>query len=417
MRFTSYAQNFEDVLLHRALGSIEHGQYLDVGAADPEFNSVTKAFYDLGWSGVNVEPVDALYSRLVDARERDTTLKAVVGAESTSVTLYSVAEFDEISTTVADTGEKYREQGRGVSESIVDSFTLSQVWDENLTGDVHFLKVDVEGAELDVLSGADFTRQRPWIILIEVVAFGVLAETADASEALLIAAGYERVYFDGLNRFYVANEKLAELKHHFEVPVNVTDDFRLPSESTAEHSLGRIAESLGIGADSAPREIMERTVSVVADRVAFETEAIATAEKLAEQEIVGTQMAEQVTQLTEQVTQLTEQASRLDHQLTHAIAERDALRVDLAEMRAALADLRAELEARRQQSFERERHIAALSADVERGKRSLFEQDRAIRASWKAQVADIYSSTSWRVTLPIRAIRRPAPYVRKLFKR
>lgn len=56
MGIISYAQNFEDVMLWRALGHIEKGFYVDVGAGDPKLESVTKLFYDMGWNGINIEP-------------------------------------------------------------------------------------------------------------------------------------------------------------------------------------------------------------------------------------------------------------------------------------------------------------------------------------------------------------------------
>jgi hypothetical protein len=46
MSFVSYAQNFEDVMLWRALRDIKGGFYIDVGANSPGMDSVTKAFYD-----------------------------------------------------------------------------------------------------------------------------------------------------------------------------------------------------------------------------------------------------------------------------------------------------------------------------------------------------------------------------------
>jgi peptide methionine sulfoxide reductase MsrB len=52
----SYAQNFEDIILWRALKNIKNGFYVDVGAGDPVNHSVTKWFYDQGWSGVNIKP-------------------------------------------------------------------------------------------------------------------------------------------------------------------------------------------------------------------------------------------------------------------------------------------------------------------------------------------------------------------------
>ena len=43
--FVSYAQNYEDVMLWRALKHVKKGFYVDVGANDPKFDSVTQAFY------------------------------------------------------------------------------------------------------------------------------------------------------------------------------------------------------------------------------------------------------------------------------------------------------------------------------------------------------------------------------------
>ena len=47
--FISYAKNLEDVVLWRALGEIEGGTYLDVGATDPVRHSATFALYRQGW--------------------------------------------------------------------------------------------------------------------------------------------------------------------------------------------------------------------------------------------------------------------------------------------------------------------------------------------------------------------------------
>jgi hypothetical protein len=56
MTFISYAQNQGDVMLYRALGDVKQGFYIDVGAQDPVIDSVTKAFYDGGWHGIDIEP-------------------------------------------------------------------------------------------------------------------------------------------------------------------------------------------------------------------------------------------------------------------------------------------------------------------------------------------------------------------------
>src|SRR4051812_47472096 len=89
MAFISYAQNYEDVMLWRALRDVEQGFYVDVGAADPDIESVTRAFYERGWSGINVEPFDELFAKLVQARPRDANLKVAVGPEEGVRTLHA----------------------------------------------------------------------------------------------------------------------------------------------------------------------------------------------------------------------------------------------------------------------------------------------------------------------------------------
>ena len=68
MSIVSFAQNFEDVLLWRALGDVEQGRYLDIGAQDPVADSVSLAFYNAGWRGVHVEPTPAYAELLRKAR-------------------------------------------------------------------------------------------------------------------------------------------------------------------------------------------------------------------------------------------------------------------------------------------------------------------------------------------------------------
>ena len=46
MPLISYSQNFEDAMLWRALSEVKGGFYIDVGAWDPDRDSVTLAFYE-----------------------------------------------------------------------------------------------------------------------------------------------------------------------------------------------------------------------------------------------------------------------------------------------------------------------------------------------------------------------------------
>ena len=74
----SYAQNFEDVMLWRAFKHVKKGFYVDVGAAWPDFDSVTKWFYDNGWTGINIEPNPVLFDRYELERSSDTNLQLTI---------------------------------------------------------------------------------------------------------------------------------------------------------------------------------------------------------------------------------------------------------------------------------------------------------------------------------------------------
>jgi hypothetical protein len=90
--------------------------------------------------------------------------------------------------------------------------------------DVHFLKIDVEGNEKAVLEGNDWTRNRPWVVLLEATLPNTQIECHDEWEPILLEADYVFAYADGLNRFYVSNER-ADLLKAFTYPPNVLDKF------------------------------------------------------------------------------------------------------------------------------------------------------------------------------------------------
>jgi FkbM family methyltransferase len=223
--FISYAQNLEDLLLWRALRSVQNGFYIDVGAWHPETDSVTKWFYDFGWSGINIEPDDYMFSQLMTARSRDVNLKLALSEAKGHRTLFQVGEATGLSTLCHDIMESHKARGYTITEKQVLSSTLSSVCDEYAPEVIHFLKIDVEGAEYFVLQGADFNRFRPWIILIEATVPLSLTPAFGNWEHVLLGANYEYIYTDGINRFYISSEKISDLKRAFSFPPNVFDDY------------------------------------------------------------------------------------------------------------------------------------------------------------------------------------------------
>ena len=55
------------------------GFYIDVGANHPRIDSVTLAFYERGWRGINIEPLPHLHRELEQERPEDLNLNLAIG--------------------------------------------------------------------------------------------------------------------------------------------------------------------------------------------------------------------------------------------------------------------------------------------------------------------------------------------------
>ena len=111
MTLLSYSQNFEDVLLWRALGDIAGGFYIDVGANDPELHSVTRLFYDAGWRGTNIEPMPSSLQPFLDQRPRDINLSCAAGAAAGQITLFDVPSMNGWASTDNAVASAHRADG------------------------------------------------------------------------------------------------------------------------------------------------------------------------------------------------------------------------------------------------------------------------------------------------------------------
>lgn len=233
--FVSYAQNLEDVMLWRALSHVEEGFYIDVGAYSPTDDSVTRAMYERGWHGINIEPNPELHQQLTAMRTRDINLRIAIGDRGADTTIFFVSN-PGLSTLDAAEAKRRAREGYTIVQEAVRVETLASVWLEHVPPGqpVHFLKVDVEGLERAVLHGNDWSANRPWIVLVEATRPMTTEPSYGVWEPILINAGYLFAYKDGINRFYVSPEH-AELLAALEQPPNWFDGYVRYSESQAIH--------------------------------------------------------------------------------------------------------------------------------------------------------------------------------------
>ena len=211
----SYSRNAEDIRLWRVFGKVGNGFYADIGAADPSVGSVSRIFYDHGWSGINVEPGPGL-DALSAARGRDVNLRIAVG-------------------------ESERPSQRRL-ESILRDYADAQT--------IHFLRVAREGAQREVLASNDWDRFRPIVVLVEAVDVRSTTPTHEAWEQILLDAEYELAALDGINRFYVDRDH-HDLIPALAYPVSALDRFvTAATEATraelaeARHESEQLGQSL-----------------------------------------------------------------------------------------------------------------------------------------------------------------------------
>jgi FkbM family methyltransferase len=204
----SYAQNLEDYHLELMFAGQDAGTYIDVGGGHPVADNVSFWFYLKGWRGLIVEPQQVLADLYAHVRPRDHTVSCLAGASDGEAQFHVVEKLHGFSSTVREHAEGAAQFGAAFQTITKPVRTLAALIDEAGLGaaPIDFLKIDVEGAEAQVLAGMDFARHRPCVILLEAVAPGSMEDAFAAWERDLLARGYRFVFFDRLNRFYVADE-------------------------------------------------------------------------------------------------------------------------------------------------------------------------------------------------------------------
>ncbi len=168
----SFSTAGEDVLLHKVLSRhVRNRFYVDIGAFHPIRYSNSYFFYLRGWNGICVDANPKAIANFRKERPRDISVNKGV-SDSPSVLKYYVLH-DEFAT--MNTFDRAMIVNEGLVDQIkevidVECLTLNALLDQYLpTPQYHidFLSLDVEGYDLKVLRGNDWTRHRPTVLCVE----------------------------------------------------------------------------------------------------------------------------------------------------------------------------------------------------------------------------------------------------------
>lgn len=144
---------------------LREGVFVDIGAHDGI--SFSNTFYlesSLGWSGLAIEPLPDIFQKLSENR----TCIKVNGCISSHTGLAKFRKITGYSEMLSGLVDQYdpRHQARieeelvahgGKFEEIpVRCYRLNDLLDQHGIGEVHYLNIDVEGAEYEILQSIDF---------------------------------------------------------------------------------------------------------------------------------------------------------------------------------------------------------------------------------------------------------------------
>lgn len=182
-------------------------------------------FYDRGWSGINVEPNQAYHKILCNQRSRDINLWCALSDNKGQTDYYYVKEDPKISF-IGDmqTTENPVYKNLTIEKRKVATTTLTDILKEHKITHIDFLKIDVEGAEHQVLKGIDLQSFRPRLMIIESVSVKEKEILSNQWAQLLEDQNYTKVYFDGANSYYVDSSDQEALQA-YALPLNADDNF------------------------------------------------------------------------------------------------------------------------------------------------------------------------------------------------
>jgi FkbM family methyltransferase len=169
-----------------------NGFFLDVGSGHGTIGSNTKALEERGWTGICVDP----FPTHMDGRTCQMVKAVVSRVAGQTVKFHTHAGLGGI----ADTLGRWKEEASKSPAVELTTVTLAEILDRAKAPTfIHFLSLDIEGAELDALRGIPLDRYR----------FGAMAIEHNEEEPkrtnilrFLEAHGYRRTHSFRQDDFY-----------------------------------------------------------------------------------------------------------------------------------------------------------------------------------------------------------------------
>lgn len=188
----SYSQEGEDMVLHRMLGSIKKGFYIDVGAHHPMRFSNTYFFYKRGWRGINIDAMPGSMNSFKSSRSNDINLEVAVSDVPTELSFYIFEEPAINSFDVNLSEDRIKNGNKLIRKQSIKTQTLEQILDNNLPlgQAIDFISIDVEGLDLKILKSNNWKKYVPKIVAVECLGNDVITIQNDPTYQYLTGLNY-----------------------------------------------------------------------------------------------------------------------------------------------------------------------------------------------------------------------------------
>lgn len=167
-KLKSNSQLGQDLKVLEYYDNLHGGFYIELGAFDGIGLSNTLLLQnEYDWTGVLIEPDRNTYKQLVNNRPGNLCVNVPVYGESNKIVTY-VENNDPFLSGIQECLGERQKHAEAISTYKKKSKTLTQILNEfDVPENIHYMSLDTEGSELDILKGLDFNKYKIGYIDIE----------------------------------------------------------------------------------------------------------------------------------------------------------------------------------------------------------------------------------------------------------
>ena len=162
----SYSFNSVDLIIDYIFKDKKNGFYLDVGAQHPVSNNNTYLLFKRGWKGINIDLDKKNIELFQTIRPEDINLNFALSDSEKEVDLFFYHEASPINT-LSEKVSSFQKAKVNKVKKINTKMLNNVLEDLNFRNHIDYMNLDVEGHEIQVLSGFNISKYKPSVVSVE----------------------------------------------------------------------------------------------------------------------------------------------------------------------------------------------------------------------------------------------------------